>query len=192
MNPESRETAQPAGEDPSDIIIIRDPEIDVEALMAQVRANVAQRRAAGAYQEDLDGIAADVRAQVLGSLASTTLIGDPESGSPILSELEARWLISESDFSSNAPVFGPLIVGVRRAWNWMSTKWYVRGILDQQVGFNALVVQALAEAQGANKALAAQVSELRAECAQQAEEIAALQKRLGSGKDPISERSPAE
>lgn len=43
--------------DPDQIIEIRDPEVDVEAIMARVRENTARRRAEGVYQEDLDAIA---------------------------------------------------------------------------------------------------------------------------------------
>jgi hypothetical protein len=188
MSPESPNSPQPAGDD-EDIIIIRDPEIDVEALMARVRANVAERRRAGAYREDLDSIADEVRAQVLGSLAAGELAGDTAAGFPLLQQLETRWLIREPDFKSNASLVGPLIVGARRAWNWMSTKWYVRGILDQQVAYNALVTQALAELHRANVALAAEVAELRASCSAQVEEIRVLRERAGLPSDRGEDRS---
>jgi hypothetical protein len=178
MNPEAPENVPAIAEDSSDIIIIRDPEIDVEALMQQVRANVAQRRAAGAYQEDLDAIAEEVRAQVLSSQLAPARGGDSHGASPLLAELEGRWLVREPQFSSKAPVLGPLIVAVRRSWNWVSTKWYVRGILDQQVGFNALVVQALTEMHRANQSLETQMAELQALCAEQREEIAEFRERL--------------
>lgn len=40
--------------------------------------------------------------------------------------------LHEKPFTSNLPVFGPLIVAMRRAWNWMSTRWYVLPIIQQQ------------------------------------------------------------
>ena len=42
------------------------------------------------------------------------------------------------------PVFGPLIARLRAAWNSVSTKWYVRPLLQQQNEFNELVVAAIA------------------------------------------------
>ncbi|MDP2661767.1 MAG: hypothetical protein Q8R28_13650 [Dehalococcoidia bacterium] len=51
----------------------------------------------------------------------------------------------EQPFTSSAPVVGPIIVSVRRAWNWMSAKWYVRPILEQQTAFNSAVVQIITE-----------------------------------------------
>ena len=57
--------------------------------------------------------------------------------------LRARWGLAEPAFVSNAPLVGPAIVGFRRVWNWMSTKWYVRPLVQQQNEFNELVVDSL-------------------------------------------------
>lgn len=51
----------------------------------------------------------------------------------------------EPCFSSNTKIVGPLLVRIRRAWNWMSTKWFVAPILQQQREFNAMVAQELRE-----------------------------------------------
>lgn len=51
--------------------------------------------------------------------------------------------VVERPFVSNTPLVGPLIVGGRRLWNWMSTKWYVRALVQQQNDFNAQVIDAL-------------------------------------------------
>jgi hypothetical protein len=184
MDSESPQTSRAPipGADAADIIIIRDPEIDVEALMQQVRANVAQRRAAGAYQEDLDALADEVREQVLGSQVAAAGAAQDDDF-PLLGELRSRWLIREPEFKSNAPVVGPLIVALRRGWNWMSTKWYVRGILDQQIGYNALNIEALDELRRAHKALAGQVAELQAHCAEQRKEITALREELAASRE---------
>ena len=53
-------------------------------------------------------------------------------------ELMARRMLHEPTFSSDKPVIGPLIAAFREAWNNVSTKWYVRLILQQQVAFNTL------------------------------------------------------
>ncbi len=160
-------------EDP-DIFIVRDPQVDVDALMEQVRRNVAKRRAEGAYQEDLDAIADQVRLQVLDKGAAGPLEPGSMDGAHLLAELEERWLVREAPFTSHTPVIGPLIVAVRRGWNWMSTKWYVRPLLDQQVGFNALVARALSDTVASNHALAGRLADLQARCEELEAELRSL------------------
>lgn len=58
-------------------------------------------------------------------------------------ELTDRQVLQEPGFSSEAPLIGPLIAGFREAWNNVSTKWYVRLILQQQVAFNRLAAAML-------------------------------------------------
>jgi uncharacterized small protein (DUF1192 family) len=162
--------------DPGEIFEIRDPQVDVEALMRTVRENVARRRADGAYSEDLDAIADEVFAQAMaGQVTSLIAGGDVHDLAASIAELNARWMVREVPFTSNVPLFGPLIVAVRKAWNWMSTKWYVRPIVQQQVGFNALVVRALNESMAIQKELTEKVPQLQAEVAVLREEIERLQ-----------------
>lgn len=161
-----RQTVSPQDSpaDTSGIFIIRDPQIDVEALMEQVRQNVARRRAEGAYQEDLDAIADQVRLQVLESGVVTAPGHGSVGAAGLLAELEARWLVREVPFTSNVPVIGPVIVAVRKAWNWMSAKWYVRAILEQQVTFNALIVRVLVDTTTSNEILATSLADLQTRC----------------------------
>ncbi len=164
MNEESKAAAvvAPSEEDTLEgVIEIRDPDIDVEAIMTQIRENVARRRAEGAYQEDVDAIADEVFAEVMAA-------GDAgDSAAPgmdaILAELNIRWTVREVPFESGVPVLGKLIVALRNFWNWMSTKWYVRGLLQQQVEFNALVVRAFDQMWLENQMLAKTVEQQRAE-----------------------------
>ena len=165
-----------ASKDPDEIFEIRDPQVDVEALMRIVRENVARRRAEGAYSEDLDAIADEVFAQATaGQVTSHIAGGDAHDLAASIAELNARWMVHEVPFASNAPLFGPLIVAVRNAWNWMSTKWYVRPIVQQQVGFNALVVRALNESVAIQQELTEKVRQLQVEVAVLREEIERLQ-----------------
>jgi len=53
--------------------------------------------------------------------------------------------LREHAFHSAIPVVGPLIARFRAAWNSVSTKWYVRPLIQQQSEFNMLVVQHLGE-----------------------------------------------
>ena len=61
----------------------------------------------------------------------------------VLEQLNQRWTIREHEFRSDAPAIGPLIAAFRRQWNRVSTEWYVRPMIQQQVEFNALVVTML-------------------------------------------------
>jgi hypothetical protein len=80
-----------------------------------------------------------------------------------LAEANARWVVREMPFTSQAPLVGRLIVAVRSFWNWMSTKWYVRAILQQQNGFNGTAVQAMNELSAVQDQLRAEHSQLRDE-----------------------------
>jgi hypothetical protein len=155
------------------IIEIRDPEIDVEAVMARIRENVARRRAEGAYQEDLDAIAQEIFAETVLPPAVEE-IATGEGLEPILAQLNRSWMIHEQPFVSNVPVVGPLIVAVRDFWNWMSTKWYVGAMFQQQINFNALTVQAVREIRAENQALGKKVRSLQELCGEQEKEIKLL------------------
>jgi O-antigen biosynthesis protein len=56
--------------------------------------------------------------------------------------LHERWRIEERPFVSHVPVLGPLVVRLRTAWNNVAARWYVQGMMQQQVEFNAAVVHA--------------------------------------------------
>lgn len=166
-----------SNQDVADVIEIRDPQVDVDALMAKVRDNVARRRAEGAYSEDLDAIADQVHADLIATQVSGSGVGgDVRDVTVTLAELNAHWMVREVPFTSSVPVFGSAIVAVRNAWNWMSTKWYVRPILHQLVGFNALVVRALNESVAAQQALTEELHRQQAEIVLLREEIERLQK----------------
>ncbi len=62
-----------------------------------------------------------------------------------LNDLERKMVLRERPFTSHVPLFGPLIVRIRTLWNWMSTRWYVLPLIQQQNEFNRAVVQALNE-----------------------------------------------
>jgi GT2 family glycosyltransferase len=60
-------------------------------------------------------------------------------------QLNEHRLITEPTFQSDAPLVGPLIAAFRQQWNDVSTKWYVRLIMEQQQAFNAVAARLLAE-----------------------------------------------
>lgn len=78
-----------------------------------------------------------------------------------LRELESRAWVRETEFQSHAPVIGRLIVAVRNLWNWMSTKWYVLPMLQQQNNFNMSIVLTLRDLWDSNRILAATVASLQ-------------------------------
>lgn len=164
-------------EQDTELFVIRDPDIDVEALMTRVRENVARRQSEGAYREDLDAIAEEVFAEVA-NVAAATPAATGFDLDATLAEVNTRWMVREAPFTSQAPYIGPVIVAVRNFWNWMSTKWYVRAILQQQVGFNGLVARALIDGHAAHGTLAAEVRQLEALCQQQSDQIALLTREI--------------
>jgi len=55
---------------------------------------------------------------------------------PAALDLAAHGALHEPQFTSSVPLLGPLIVLLRRAWNWMSTRWYVLPLIWQQTAVN--------------------------------------------------------
>lgn len=60
-----------------------------------------------------------------------------------LTAAAAAQTVHEQPFRSDAPLVGPQIAWARDSWNSVSTKWYVRPLLEQQNRFNAAVTTAL-------------------------------------------------
>jgi hypothetical protein len=57
--------------------------------------------------------------------------------------LQSRQTLREHRFHSDVPLLGPLIARFRECSNSVSTKWYVRDLIEQQNAFNAAVVAQL-------------------------------------------------
>ncbi|MCW5882617.1 MAG: hypothetical protein KIS91_16930 [Anaerolineae bacterium] len=169
---------------PADVIEIRDAAADVEALMTLIRDRAAQRRDRADTSLDLDATtravfaaagvapAADIDASLTAALPTPPPPG--QETLPALRDLNAQWMIREQPFTSNTPLIGPLIVKVRDAWNWMSTKWYVRPLLQQITAFNLSAVRAFRDVEAEQGRVADRLRELEALTRQQAAEIEAL------------------
>jgi glycosyltransferase involved in cell wall biosynthesis len=157
-----------------DVIEIRDPQLDQQAIRQQVRARLAQRLAAGGYGPDPRSFGpASLRTP-----PAPTAIAAPGTAEidRELAILTATQTIHEPAFESSAPVIGRLIVITRRAWNWMSTKWYVRPIVAQQNRINrqsTAVMSALAQQQEMNEQ---RISELQARVIELEERLARLER----------------
>ncbi len=50
------------------------------------------------------------------------------------------WEVKERPFTSSVPVLGPLFARFRQAWNSVAARWYVRGLLVQQLEINRRLV----------------------------------------------------
>lgn len=74
------------------------------------------------------------------SSSETVSVPAPDT---VMQELRQRWNIQVQPFTSAVPLIGPLVAGFRQQWNRVSTEWYVRPLLQQQIEFNAAVVTML-------------------------------------------------
>lgn len=137
------------------LLLIRDPAVDRTAVLERVREGIQHRLAAGGYGCDVASLGPEsLRADLSGE--SPELSDDKEENGIALEtllwcvqmrldDLAARARLQEPDFYSSVPLLGRLIVAVRRLWNWMSAKWYVRGWMAQQMSFNNQVVEVIGE-----------------------------------------------
>jgi hypothetical protein len=123
-------------EGPQAVVEIRDPELDGDALAREMVEAVAQRRAEGAYDLDLASRGPKALRPREGQEPAEGGVITHYPGFPGLQEAVAELIVRgelhEPDFASDTPLIGPAIVAIRRLWNWMSTKWYVRPILREQ------------------------------------------------------------
>jgi hypothetical protein len=149
---------------------IRDSALDATAFRQAVAAGLAYRRATGAYNDDLASVVRTVFGE---EAAPDEAMGDPRVLPELVAALATSWPIQELPFISRVPVFGRLIVLVRNAWNWMSTQWYVRPLMQQQVVFNALATRTIATLAASQVELAERLSVAEAE-------VMALQIRLAA------------
>jgi GT2 family glycosyltransferase len=139
----------------------------------------------------------ELRARAIERRLSPTQASPVEAGGPAVRTQERdadplanMWEVKERPFTSDKPIIGLLIVRLRELWNWMSTKWYVRGLLEQQNRFNYRILQRLSElethvldfnADRESTALARDMGELRIR-------LTALERRLNDGLSTLQAR----
>jgi hypothetical protein len=116
-----------------------------------------------------------------------------------LAELGEKWEVQEPEFTSATPVFGPLIVRVRRAWNSIATKWYVRAIVQQQNELNYQLFQRLADADARlaemDRDLSAAIhdmGELAAQVVQLERRLNALEAQMGPAREQPEAQAGAD
>lgn len=83
--------------------------------------------------------------------------------------LRAMAELQERPFTSGVPVIGGLIAWFRSVWNSVSTKWYVRPLVDQQTRFNRTVADTLIQ----HDRIVADIDEMRSTLAQVDARVAA-------------------
>lgn len=83
----------------------------------------------------------ELRQQVYAAYSANALRLSGQSSGEQAPEAEHWWEVQERPFVSSVPFVGPLIAGIRTLWNSISTKWFVRGILQQQNQVNHILAK---------------------------------------------------
>lgn len=146
------------------ILLIRDANVDQTRTLKQVQQAIFNRQTAGGYGPDVTTLGP----KTLHPRSIQDNLNE-ESHDPLLriqklvDDLSAKSRLQEPDFNSDVPFVGPFIVAVRRFWNWMSAKWYVRDWMGQQAAFNARVTSTIEDLLWVLEANKQHVHELEAE-----------------------------
>lgn len=135
----------PAEEELETTLLIRDPALDREAILDRIRQAIRLRLNTGGYGPDVTSLGPE-------AFRPVSLENEETDQSEALLRLQVAFdalmlqsQLREPSFRSQVPLLGPLIVAVRRFWNWMSAKWYVRGWMAQQVDWNNRMVDLVTE-----------------------------------------------
>jgi len=126
---------------PEDVLSIRDPNIDVDALMAEIRAGLLRRRAqAEAQGMNFDDLARGRYAAPLGERFPHQVYETLYLASMLRDQTQVEMLLT----SSSVPVIGGLIQKVRAALHQVAM-FYVNMAASKQISFNIDIVKALSE-----------------------------------------------
>ncbi len=137
-------------------IEIRNSEINQEKITEQLQATLSQIPDAlnlGATGSNY------LQAHYMQENSVTSIV-------PSLVQFIPKAVLKEPPFASSAPVVGPLIVAVRKGWNWMSTKWYVLPIIMQQSNVNGELIMFLLKTIQQQEKQAEHIARLEARIAQ--------------------------
>jgi hypothetical protein len=139
-------------EQQSNMIEIRDTALDQAVIREQIAEAIASRE----YIQDV----AQVGPERLHPGNSLVSFSSTETLNRLMLDLMAREPLHEHPFSSEVPLIGPLIVIFRRAWNWVSTRWYVLPIMQQQAEINRQMLLVLNELAQRHELDARRIAEL--------------------------------
>jgi len=128
------------------VVRVRDPLVDERAIQERVQRG-AQARAG---MQECEQLAATLGPEELRTSERPATDAQADDLAlrylqMALDDLAGRARLREPGFASDVPLVGPLIVGVRRLWNWMSAKWYVRAWMAQQADLNSRLVGMLGQ-----------------------------------------------
>lgn len=121
------------------IIEIRDSHLDKNAFLKRIAVEIDHK-----IVPDFASIGPE-RLRQAPANAAAFVQGAESSNHEALIDLMVIHQLEEPEFSSEAPIIGSLIVQLRKFWNWMSTKWYVRPIIRQQTTVNGQIAILLLE-----------------------------------------------
>jgi GT2 family glycosyltransferase len=96
-------------------------------------------------------------------------------------DLANKQMLEEPSFRSETPLVGPLIAKFRQTWNDVSTKWYVRAIIQQQMDFNRTATRLLGELDRQDEASGAEMSLLAQELLNLQQQQTALADEMRQG-----------
>jgi hypothetical protein len=100
---------------------------------------------------------------------------------PSLDQLRSAAVLQEHRFRSRVPIIGPFISRFREIWNGVSTKWYVRPLIQQQSEINQQLIALLATQGAALHAIETQRAQDAARLARYDEQLTRLEERLTHG-----------
>ncbi|HFQ93825.1 MAG TPA: hypothetical protein ENK32_07440 [Anaerolineae bacterium] len=118
------------------VIEIRDPALNEAQIRQKLREQMAGRLAAGGYRPDAAALGPESLRDEEEDTAVSPALTEYPGLNELMIQLMAQEPLREVQFTSPQPVVGPFIAAIRRAWNWMSTKWYVRPLIRQQNDIN--------------------------------------------------------
>ena len=142
----------------AEVIEIRDKNLNEVAIQQRLTMAMAERT----YALNVTAVGPDSL-----RIRQTAIAHPPtESLNQLMINLLAQEPLHEQPFTSTAPLVGPLIVALRRAWNWMSTRWYVLPIMNQQAETNHKMILLLNELVQQHELDTQRIAELEARLAQ--------------------------
>lgn len=112
-------------------------DVDVATIMRRIREQIRQ---GGRF-----GLPLPSATTTMADYSAPRPVAGADDLQHVLREVNAKWAVQERPFVSSFPLLGPFIVAVRTFWNWMSAKWFVRQIVQQQNEFNWAATRALDE-----------------------------------------------
>lgn len=160
----------------TEVIEIPDPNIDQEAIHRRLQAQIEQRKADGLDEPAPPGNSTESLQPPGPVPVETPMLEFPEFNHALAS-LAAGAALREQRLDSRLPLIGPLVAAVRRIWNAVATKQYVRPIIQQQSDLNAQMARLISEVVQWQGICALEIRALRARVQELEERLLKVEKR---------------